>query len=103
MDNKHLVWQDHTVHWPLDNTVYYDTAQQIDKLDELKAIFHCSEIYFHVNDNTKPAKIMFYANTQQLVSVNGHIEIFYPKYIAKVNMHINGEKRGFTEEDNIWH
>lgn len=102
MENKDLVWQDNKICWPNNNTVYYDTEHQIDKLDELKNLFRCSEIYFRIEDNTKPAKVLFYAQNKQLVSINGYIEIFYPRRVAKVNMWINGEKCSFTPEDGLW-
>lgn len=102
MENKELIWHDCKIHWPNHNTVYYDTKAQIDKLGELQTFFQCSEIVFVIDDINLPAQVFFNATTGELISKNGHIEIFYPKEVQKVNMHINGKKYTFTEEDNIW-
>ena len=102
MENKELIWQDIILRWPDKDYVYLDTSRDINKLEELKDIFHCATIRYTITDNTKPAKIIFFKNTGELHSINCQFEIFYQRDVQKVKMEINGQKYEFTEEDNIW-
>jgi len=102
MENKDLVWEDITIQWPNKDYTFLDTSKAINNLEELKNIFHCETIRYRIIDNALPVKILFFKNTGELQSINCELDIFYPRYVQKVKLVINGQKYEFTEEDGIW-